>query len=156
MASTQKFNDAKSKIFIVLYAIKSASELAPKGHSILLHPRNDMLKNIHIIDLDNVLLKLEKDYKVIKLLKNSELSPRFKSFVELEIERPTQDFRESYEIDISKGFDGLFETTRNEIGEKIKENPKVQSIDTQDKRKPSNNLLWITYSDKTSGLPPVL
>lgn len=147
MTSTRKFSDTKSKIFAVLYAIKSASELAPKGQSILIHPKSEWLKGIHIIELDNIFLKLEKDYKVIQILKISELSPRFKSFLDIEFEKSTREFDESYEIKISKKIDTYYEALKNEVGERTNQKPKSQTI--TNKEKTVENALWITYSDKT-------
>lgn len=148
MTSTRKFNDTQTKIFTVLHSIKSASELAPKGQSILIHPKSEWLRGIHIIELDNIFLKLEKDYKVIKISKISELSPRYKTFLEINLEGPTREFSESYEIDLRKGFESLFERIKMETSVKIQENKKPQMIPKKEE-KSADNLLWITYSDKT-------
>jgi hypothetical protein len=79
MNSSRKNYNPSEKILLVLYAIKSCYELTSKGQPILVHPENGVLGTFHIVELHSILLKLANEYKVIKILKYSSLSPRYNS-----------------------------------------------------------------------------
>ena len=61
----------KEKLYFLLDAIVDARTIAPSGQPLLIDPANDLNLNYRGIELDQLFAKLEKDEKVLKVLKES-------------------------------------------------------------------------------------
>lgn len=60
----------KQKLYFLLDAIDDARVLAPSGQPLIIHATHDLNKNYRGIELDQLFTKLEKDEKVIKIIKS--------------------------------------------------------------------------------------
>ena len=59
----------KEKLYFLLDAIEDARVLAPSGQPLKIHATHDLNKNYRGIELDQLFTKLEKDKKIIKIIK---------------------------------------------------------------------------------------
>jgi len=128
----------KEKLYFLLDAIDDARALAPVGQPVLIHPLNDLNNKYSHIELEQLFTKLEKDKKVLKVLKTL---PTMGVFSDLD---PYADLGDGcYHLKILPAFDNYFL--------KIQQEPEYQEFTGKkpaiSPTKPSRNTL-MTYEEK--------
>jgi len=122
------------KAFKVINAI--ASLKAFKGQqTIFLHPEDDNLKDLKIIDLDNVLhqLQMQKLIELRKTSSQSHIELQFKEIIFGEVSTP--EFEESYKVLVLDKFDEYYEENKSKI------NPSLEDT--------GKSIIWILYSESS-------
>lgn len=124
----------KKNVVKVLEALKSNKVSGDKiTETIILHPENDLIKDIKMPELDNILIELERE-GILKVAKFSDRS-RYHG-------------RDGHEIIMGlKDTDEYIRSYRIKLLEKFDEYAKKQ-LKPHEKNE-NQACLWITYSDKT-------
>lgn len=102
--------NSKQKLYFLLDAIEDARVLTPNGKPILIDPTNDLNRNYRGVELDQLFTKLEKDEKVLKVIKPAN---RIKSILD---EFDPYDHADDglYHLKLLNRFDDYFLKIKNE------------------------------------------
>lgn len=94
----------REKLYFLLDAIDDARTITPSGQPILIHPANDLNNKYRGVELDQLFTKLEKDDKVLKVLKPAN---RIKAYID-RYEASEQAEDGYYHIELLPSFDAYF------------------------------------------------
>src|SRR3989344_1704251 len=90
----------KEKLYFLLNRIDDARIITPSGQPILIHPTGNLSNNYTVVELSQLFTKLEKDEKVLKVLKEAA-----SGYMVLNLD-PYRDFEDGcYHLEILPNFD---------------------------------------------------
>src|SRR3989344_1026257 len=90
----------KEKLYFLLNRIDDARIITPSGQPILIHPTGNLSNNYTVVELSQLFTKLEKDEKVLKVLKEA-----VSGYMVLNLD-PYRDFEDGcYHLEILPNFD---------------------------------------------------